>query len=142
MAHRIRPSAAAAAVAALLIMLTACSSPATSVSSSGSCVAAIRFRGHTYGGSSLRTHPPYTRSARIAVVHMHVMGTGVIPACRDTNHSTDQDRPVPVARIDGVDPGLAVATYPAAPPRYSASRPSTTKRRAEVTYGAAAGFRA
>ena len=67
---------------------------------------------HTYGGSSLRTHPPYTRSARIAVVHMHVMGTGVIPACRDTNHSTDQDRPVPVARIDGVDPGLAVATYP------------------------------
>jgi hypothetical protein len=43
---------------------------------------------------------------------MHVIGTGVIPACRDTNHSTDQDRPVPVARIDGVDPGLAVATYP------------------------------
>jgi len=59
-----------------------------------------------------RTHPPYTRSARIAVAHMHVIGTGVIPACRDTNHSTDQDRPVPVARIDGVDPGLAVATYP------------------------------
>lgn len=112
MAHRIRSSAAAAAVAALLIMLTACSSPATSVSSSGSCVAAIGFRGHTYGGSSLRTHPPYTRSARIAAAHMHVIGTGVIPACRDTNHSTDQDRPVPVARIDGVDPGLAVATYP------------------------------
>jgi hypothetical protein len=97
---------------------------------------------------------------------MHVIGTGVIPACRDTNHSTEQDRPAPVARIDGVDPGLAVATYPdgavyvnaltsgvinkvlksargirwrelqltgvpgregpAAPPRYSASRLSTT----------------
>src|ERR1700759_4379 len=110
MAHRIRPSAAAAAVAALL--LTACSSPATSVSSSGSCVAAISFRGHTYGGSSVRTHPPYTRSARIAVAYMHVIGTGVIPACRDTNHSTDQDPPVPGARIDGVAPGLAVATYP------------------------------
>jgi hypothetical protein len=75
--------------------------------------AAISFRGHTYGGSSLRTHPSYTRSARIAVAHMHVIGTGVIPACRDTNHSTDQDRPVPVARIDGVGSGLAVATYPA-----------------------------
>ena len=42
---------------------------------------------------------------------MHVIGTGVIPACRDTNHSTDQDRSVPVARIDGVDPGVAVAQY-------------------------------
>jgi len=42
---------------------------------------------------------------------MHVIGTGVLPACRDTNHSTDQDRSVPVARIDGVDPGIAVAQY-------------------------------
>jgi hypothetical protein len=53
-----------------------------------------------------------TRIARITVAHMHVIGTGVIPACRDTNHSTDQDRSIPVARIDGVNPGIAIASYP------------------------------
>lgn len=58
-----------------------------------------------------RPHSPYTLTGRVPKAHMHVIGTGVIPACRDTNHSTDQDRSVPVARIDGVDPGVAVAQY-------------------------------
>ena len=109
MTHRIRPLAA---TAALLILLTGCASASgSSISSSASCTAQLTFRGRAYAGSSLRTHPPYTRIARIEVAHMHVIGTGVIPACRDTNHSTDQDQSVPVARIDGVDPGIAIATY-------------------------------
>lgn len=36
----------------------------------------------------------------------------ILPACSDTNHSADQDQSVPVARVDGVDPGTAVAQYP------------------------------
>jgi Family of unknown function (DUF6281) len=109
MARGIRPLAAAGA---LLILVSACATSGTSVSSAGSCTAQLTFRGQTYAGSTLRTHAPYTRIARIAVAHMHVIGTGVIPGCRDTNHSTDQDRSVPVARIDGVDPGIAIAIYP------------------------------
>jgi len=101
-----------AAAGAWLLLLTACASTTTNISSGASCAALLRFRGQTYYGSSLRTHPPYTRVARIPAGHMRVIGTGVIPACRDTNHSTDQDRSVPIARIDGVDPGLAIAQYP------------------------------
>ena len=108
MAHRIGPLATAAVV---LFLLTACATSGSSVSEA-SCTAQLTFRGQTYAGSSLRTHSPYTRVARIAAAHMHVVGTGVIPACRDTNHSTDQDQSVPVARIDGVDPAIAIATYP------------------------------
>jgi hypothetical protein len=111
MAHRIRPLAAATAAAALLIPLAGCASTPASVSSSASCTAILHFRGQTYYGSALRTHSPYTLTGRVPKAHMHVIGTGVIPACRDTNHSTDQDRSVPVARIDGVDPGVAVAQY-------------------------------
>jgi hypothetical protein len=111
MAHRIRPLAAAAAAGALLIPLAACASTPASVSSSASCAAILHFRGQTYYGEALRTHSPYTRTGRVPKAHMHVIGTGVIPACRDTNRSTDQDRSVPVARIDGVDPGIAVAQY-------------------------------
>lgn len=112
-AHWIRPLAAAAPVAvALLGLVTACSSASGNISSAASCTAQLTFRGQAYGGSSLRTHPPYTRIARIKVAHMHVIGTGVIPACRDTNHSTDQPLSVPVARIDGVDPAIAIASYP------------------------------
>jgi hypothetical protein len=111
MAHRIRPLTAATAAAALLVLLAACASTSASVSSSASCAAILHFRGQTYYGEALRTHSPYTRTGRVPKAHMHVIGTGVIPACRDTNHSTDQDRSVPVARIDGVDPGVAVAQY-------------------------------
>ena len=109
MANRIGPLAAAAV---LLVLVTGCAAASGSIGSSASCTAQLRFRGHTYAGSSLRTHPPYTQVARIPKAHMHVIGTGVLPACRDTNHSTDQDQSVPVARIDGVDPAIAVAQYP------------------------------
>ena len=111
MAHRSRLLAPATAAAALLGLLAACASTPASVSSSASCAAILHFRGQTYYGSALRTHSPYTRTGRVPKAHMHVIGTGVLPACRDTNHSTDQDRSVPVARIDGVDPDIAVAQY-------------------------------
>ena len=110
MAHRIRPLAAAAAAGAA-DPAGACASTPASVCSSASCAAILHFRGQTYYGEALRTHSPYTRTGRVPKAHLHVIGTGVLPACRDTNHSTDQDRSVPVARIDGVDPGIAVAQY-------------------------------
>ena len=80
--------------------------------SSASCTAALSFGGETYYGTSLRTHPPYTWVARISAAHMHEIGSGEFPPCRDTNHSTDQVQSVQVARIDGVDPGTAVAVLP------------------------------
>jgi hypothetical protein len=115
MAHRIR---ALAAAAILLVVLTACTSAIKGnggggVSSSASCAAVLKFRGQLYYGSSLRTHPPYTRVARVPAAHMHEIGGGQFPPCQDTNHSTDEaPQPVQVARIDGVDPGTAVALLP------------------------------
>jgi hypothetical protein len=100
-----------ASAAILLALLTACTTSG-STSSEASCTARLTFNSQAYAGSSLRTHPPYTRVARIDVAHMHVLGNGVIPACLDTNHSTDQDLSVRVARIDGVDPAIAIASYP------------------------------
>jgi hypothetical protein len=121
MAHGIR---ALAAAAALLIVLTACASAATGGGgestatgggggSSASCAATLSFGGEMYYGTSLRTHPPYTWVARISAAHMHEIGSGEFPPCRDTNHSTDdQGQSVQVARIDGVDTGTAVAVLP------------------------------
>jgi len=114
MRYRIR---ALAAAAVLLVVLAGCA-PAikgadrSSISSSASCAAVLQFRGQTYGGSSLRTHPPYTWVARIDAAHLHEIGRGQFPPCRDTNYSTDQGQTVTVARIDGVDPGIAVAVLP------------------------------
>jgi hypothetical protein len=99
-------------VAAVLITIITGCAGSTGTSSSGSCAAGLTFHGQRYSGSSLRTHPPYDRTARINAAHLHEIGTAVIPACRDTNHSTDQPMSVRVARIDGVDPGTAIAGYP------------------------------
>jgi hypothetical protein len=110
MVRGIRPLAA---VGAVLLLLTACASTTATVSSGASCVAILHFRGQTYYGSPLKTRSPYTQTGRVPKAHLHVIGTGIIPACRDTNHSAnDHDLPVSVARIDGVDPGTAVAQYP------------------------------
>jgi hypothetical protein len=106
------------AAAVLLIVVTACTSAikgngGRDVSSSASCAAVLKFRGQLYYGSSLRTHAPYTRVARISAAHLHELGGGQFPPCQDTNHSTDEvPQPVQVARIDGVDPGTAVAVLP------------------------------
>ena len=77
--------------------------------------AQLRFRGQLYHGSTLRTNPPYTWVARIPVEYMHEIGTGIIPGGRGcTNLSAAiPDRSVAVAAIDGVDPEVAVAWYPA-----------------------------
>ena len=114
MAHGIR---ALATSATMLIVLTACASTATrggsGSGSSASCTAALSFGDETYYGTSLRTHPPYTWVARISAAHMHEIGSGEFPPCRDTNYANDdQGQSVRVARIDGVDPGTAVAVLP------------------------------
>jgi hypothetical protein len=106
------------ATAALLVLVTACTSAVKGnggrgVSSSASCAAVLKFRGQLYYGSSLQTHAPYTRVARISAGHLHELGGGQFPPCQDTNHSTAEvPQPVQVARIDGVDPGTAVAVLP------------------------------
>jgi hypothetical protein len=108
MVRGIRPLAAGA----VLLLLTACASATTTISSAASCTAMLHFRGHIYYGQALKTSS-YTQTGRVPKAHMHVIGTGILPACRDTNHSAnDHDLSVPVARIDGVDPGTAVAQYP------------------------------
>ena len=109
MVQRIRLLAVAAA---LMILVSACAGTTTGSGSSASCTAALSFRGHLYAATSLRTHPPYDQVGRISAAHMHGIGTGVFPPCRDTNHSADQALSVRVARIDGVDPGTAVAVLP------------------------------
>ena len=110
MVRGIRPLSVAGAV---LLLLTACASTTTNISSGASCAAVLHFRGQTYYGEALKTSSPYTQTGRVPKAHLHVIGTGILPACRDTNHSAnDHDRSVPVARIDGVDPETAVAQYP------------------------------
>ena len=80
--------------------------------SAASCVAVLKFGGEVYRGTSLRAHPPYNRVGRIPPAHMHKIGTGILPACNDTNHSHDLPQAVQVARIDGVSPQMAVAVLP------------------------------
>lgn len=109
---------ALAAVAALLVVLAGCTSAIkgagrSGISSSASCAAVLKFRGQSYRGSSLRTHSPYTRVARIDAAHMHQLGSGEFPPCQDTGPSTAAyATSVQVASIDGVDPGTAVAVLP------------------------------
>lgn len=114
MGHRIRALAAAVIVLAGLAGLAGCAAGRSGVSSSADCAAMLKFRGQTYGGSSLRTHPPYDRVARISVAHLHPIGRGVFPPCQDTGPSAPAEHAlsVQVARIDGVDPGTAVAVLP------------------------------
>ena len=111
MGHRIRALAAAIVV---LAGLAGCTAGRSGVSSSADCTAMLRFRGQTYGGSSLRTHPPYDRVARISAAHLHPIGSGVFPPCQDTGPSAPAEHALSVqlARIDGVDPGTAVAVLP------------------------------
>ena len=111
MGHRIRALAAAVVV---LAGLAGCAAGRSGVSSSADCAAVLEFRGQAYGGSSLRTHPPYDRVARISATHLHQIGRGVFPPCQDTGPSAPAEHAlsVQVARIDGVDPGTAVAVLP------------------------------
>lgn len=111
MGHRIRALAAAVVV---LAVLSGCAAGRSGSSSSADCTAMLEFHGQSYGGSSLRTHPPYDRVARISAAHMHQIGRGVFPPCQDTGPSAPAEHAlsVRVARIDGVDPGTAVAVLP------------------------------
>jgi hypothetical protein len=82
------------------------------VGAAASCAATLKFRRQVYGGTSLRTRPPYTRVGRIPASHRREIGEGILPPCHDTNHSHDVAQPVRVARITGVSPKSAVAVLP------------------------------
>lgn len=123
-----------AALTAAGCTVTACSTAHRGPSSADSCSAALVYQGRTYGGTSLRTHAPYDRIGSVPRSHLRRIGTGTLPACHDTNGpgAADRSRRVGVARIDGVDPGIAIAQFPegsvylapgAAPPATLTSAP-------------------
>ena len=75
--------------------------------------AIIYFDGNRYVGTSMRSHPPYDRTGRIPVDHLEEIGTGTRPPGRGTNRSRREGpRPERVARINGVSPAVAIATFP------------------------------
>jgi hypothetical protein len=104
-----RLSATAVVLAAFL--LTACTSVSGGGSGEASCTAILDFRGHGYRGVALRTRPSGPE-VRIPTAHMRPIGAGTFPPCSDTNHSHESALAARVARIDGVDPAVAVAVYP------------------------------
>lgn len=105
----------AAAVATAGLLLVACTATAGNTGhSSAACVASLTFRGQTYTGTSLRTHPPYDEIGLVPLPHLHKIGTATLPACHDTNSTSTVDRPwqIEIARIDTIDPGIAIAEFP------------------------------
>lgn len=74
----------------------------------------LEFHHQAYGGTSLRTRPPYNHYGVIPVAHLHKIGVAVQPPCIDTNQPGIDDTPaaVQVARIDGVSPSIAIAALP------------------------------
>lgn len=110
-----RTARLAAAIAMAGLGLTACTTSAgNSGNSSPACAAILKFDGHIYTGTSLRTHPPYDETGLIPVSHLREIGTATRPACHDTNtvNTTDKPERVEIARIDNIDPGVAVAEFP------------------------------
>lgn len=91
-------------------LATGCAGPRGDAGTTGgaaSCVALVRFAGTSYLGVSLPGH--HDLVAQVPPSHMRPIGTGVMPACRDTDDSTAAAQPVAVARIDGFDSGRLVA---------------------------------
>jgi len=79
-----------------------------------SCIAGLKFHHQDYGGTSLRTHPPYNHYGVIPLSHLHRIGIAVLPPCIDTDHPGIDETPaaIQVARIDGVSPAIAIAALP------------------------------
>jgi hypothetical protein len=67
-------------------------------SGGGLCALVVRFRGHDYEGLSVRVAPRHGRE----------LGTGVIPACNDTNESNGHPEHIAIQLLPGVAPGTAV----------------------------------
>jgi hypothetical protein len=95
-------------------MLTACADTTTRIADGVSCADVVNFDGHTYLGTTLRTHPPYNQEGVIPMSHLHKIGVAVRPPCRDSNHPDDNPtlRSVQVAQIDEVSPKIAIAALP------------------------------
>lgn len=83
----------------------------THVGGAGACKAVLNFRAGEYWGGSLNTPSRPNQIGQVPRAHMHSIGIGTIPPCKDTNHSQDVTRRVAIARIEGVNPRVAVADY-------------------------------
>lgn len=75
--------------------------------SEGACVAVLNFRGVSYQETGL-SGPP-TQMPEIPSSRLRAIGTGVFPACNDTNQGNEHGRAVQVAQIRGFDPYVVVA---------------------------------
>jgi hypothetical protein len=105
-----------ASIVAAGFVVAACAAPAgNSGNSSPACAAMLTFRGRVYLGTTLSTNPYDNKLGVIPVSHLHEVGTATRPACDDTGRKSPGTQPqrVQVARIDQVDPGTAIALFPA-----------------------------
>jgi Family of unknown function (DUF6281) len=76
------------------------SAPKTSSSASASCVLAVEWNGTTYAGGLGQLYA--------TVKFGEPLGSGLIPACNDTGENDEEDQPVKIISIDGVDPAVAI----------------------------------
>jgi Family of unknown function (DUF6281) len=92
---------ATAALCLVVGALVACGggSETEGVSGEGSCALVVHFRGHTYGGISLKVAP----------VEGKPLGSVVLPGCADTGPSkTTTGEHIQVARLPSVSPRIAL----------------------------------
>lgn len=90
---------------------------ASTGNSSAACASLLTFHGQAYVGTTLNTHPPYDKEGLVPSSHLRKIGKATQPACHDTNvtgadNPGSQPQQVEVARIDEVDPGVAIAILP------------------------------
>jgi hypothetical protein len=111
--HNSRDLAAPGAVA-MTAVIASCGAGGAGggAGAASSCAATLKFHRQVYSGTSLRTHPPYTRVGRIPVSHMRGIGERIFPPCNDTNHSHDVAQPV---RVAGLLASISSSQWPCFP---------------------------
>lgn len=70
----------------------------TSSEGSGSCALVVQFQGQAYDGFPVEVSPPEGEPA----------GTGILPACSDTNDADEEAEGIELARFPGVSPDIAL----------------------------------
>jgi hypothetical protein len=98
-----------AAVTGLSVALAACEGGSSGHAvGDGACVATLRFNGVMYEGVNVAPVRPH-QMPLIPKSHTRLLGRGVSPPCRDTNHSKDIGHSVNVAQIDQFEADVMVA---------------------------------
>lgn len=88
--------------AAVLVLVAGCNAGSTG-SGAGGCAATVEYAGRTYFGHAAEV-PPSALGEQL--------GSGIIPACNDTNASGGRAEDVVVVELIGVPPEVAIAaTY-------------------------------